>query len=242
MYKSFLWSVIVLLLFCSSCTERSGGEKKRDASEGESGFAAENEQPGRTLTFGGDQTNDSTVASDEESGEKPEDTGEERSDPQLIERNRSFLEHVGNEVHLPVDRVIGSLLLFPPADEDSRQIYMVCEKWLDCLKESLSHSNLEKLYAAESRELILMKHAHIGELQHNIESARYGRIRFENGEARLDIRLFSDIGRVSGELVFISRNGGWLILSEDINLSGLDDTYQFPDYSSEPELYGTFEM
>lgn len=242
MFKSLFLVVIVLLLFSSSCTERSDRENKTDTSEGESALTVENEQSRRTLTFGSDQPDDGAVKSDEGNGENTADTGEERVTPQLIDRNRSFIEHVGNEVHLPVDRVIGSLLSLPPDDEDGRQIYMVCERWLDCLKESLSHSSLEELYAAESRELILMKHALVGELQHDIKSARYGRIRFENGEARMDIRLFSDIGRVSGELLFISRDGRWLILSEDIDLSGLDNDYQFPDYSAEPELYGTFEM
>ncbi|MGC9312722.1 MAG: hypothetical protein ACP5IA_08500, partial [Sediminispirochaetaceae bacterium] len=71
---------------------------------------------------------------------------------------------------------------------------------------------------------------------------RYGRIRFEDGTARMDIRLFSKNGRASGELVFTFQQGEWRILAENIVLGELEEEYQFPDYSAESELYGTFQM
>lgn len=235
MYRKLAALLLISAFIFASCTRRSDEKSGEQPVQPDSAVRIENaEKPQRTLTFGDDSPG---------SGENPgEQATEVIKNPEPVNRTLPFSERVGTERHVPQDRIIGTLQVLPAEDRDSRQIHRLVGKWLSFLQEGETLTDLEDIYAGEVRDFASRREAFFPELKNPVEEVRYGRIRFEDGTARMDIRLFSEKGRASGELVFTFQQGEWRILAEDIVLGDLEEEYQFPDYSAVYELYGTFEM
>jgi len=235
MYRNFVSLLLISALIFVSCTRRSDETGEEQPIQPDRAVREDNtEKPQRTLSFGDDDS-DAAINSSMENSEV-------KNIPRPVNRTLSFYERTGTEVHIPQDRIIGALMLIPPEDSDSRRIHRLVENWLSFLKETETKSNLEDIYAGEIREFASQRKGFYPDLKYPVESIRYGRIRFEDGSARMDIRLISQKGRASGELVFTFQQGKWRILAESIDLGELEEEYQFPDYSSDSELYGTFQM
>jgi len=235
MYRNFVSLLLISTLIFVSCTKRSDetGEDQ-PIQPGRAVMEDNTGKPQRTLSFGDDDSGADINSSSE--------TSEVKNIPRPVNRTLPFYERAGTEVYIPQDRIIGALMLIPPEDSDPRRIHRLVENWLSFLKDTETKSNLEDIYAGEIRDFASQRKSFYPDLKNPVESIRFGRIRFEDGNARMDIRLFSQKGRTSGELVFTFQQGEWRILAENIDLSELEEEYQFPDYLSDSELYGTFQM
>jgi len=225
---------VIVILALVSCAKSSKEENSLSSQDNPASSVPEAEKPQRTLSFGGEGQNPETNTQAENISRK-QNIGD-------MDRTRRFFDHAGTETHYPQDRVIGALSIVDLLDRESKNIYTLAEKWALALKDQRLTDTLEEMYAAEARSMAALKDETRNPLQHAVRMTRFGRIRFENGSARMDVRLFSDIGRTSGEMVFILNNDEWRILSDSFVLDELDIEYQFPDYSERPEIYGTFQM
>ncbi len=235
MYRSCTVFLLISALIFTACIKRSDETSGEPPVQPDPAVTADNfEKPQRTLSFGEDNPGDENSPAVQ--------TTNEKNKPGSVNRTLPFYERAGMEMHVPQDRIIGALMRMPAEDADSSRIQLLVENWLSFLKETETQSKLEDIYAGELQNFASQRTGFFPDIKNPVEAVRYGRIRFDDGIARMDIRLFSQTGRASGELVFTFQQGQWRILAENIDLGELEEEYQFPDYSARSELYGTFQM
>jgi len=227
--------LLILSILCiASCSKRMDNESSEQSRE--SGFASveTGTEPERTLNFGESRQSSSEHSAPIRQTKEEDGPGMKRTEP--------FLYYIGTKSHIPRDLVIGSLLQTGIMDDETRKIKLLIENWLFSLKKSDTRDNLEQFYSSRTWELTGAIRETTMSFSSPIVQARLGSIQFENGTARMDIRLFSDIGRAEGEIVFVLQNNSWKILSENIDYQKLDMEYRYPDYSGQSEVFGTFQM
>lgn len=179
--------------------------------------ARQQEQPRRTLSFGG---------SDDGGAEEGNGDGEPVSEQTAQKRERQFLTTAAEPV-VPQDVVIGPLYAAAEAGETERRIYSASRRFFALLMSGGQEEN----EALES-----MVHPRYGEglaerlrreaAGYSIKKVRYGRVRVEGEEARQNVRLFGEPGRTAGELVYNRQAGEWYLSAADIDFSALKQGYE----------------
>jgi hypothetical protein len=239
----------------SSSRERAGGEKSVPSIP-----ETTSKRPGRTLSFGAAAVRESgeraeraesgtatpeqnPSPSSEASGRGiPAESADDRAgvrDLRDLSRTRPFFEYAGTDIRYPADLVIGRLETNSAGKTETGKILALMESWIRGGLEKKNAKRTESYYTEASDRILRLR---FSDFNFKIEEVRYGKIRFEDGTARLDIRIFSGKGRSSGTVVLRLEGREWKIQAVDVDFSTLGREYKAPDYVKNPTVYGTMQM
>jgi len=195
-------------------------------------------RPERALSFG-NPDGENVPQNKQDSAGTAADSGAGGEEPKDLSRRRPFFEYLGMETHYPVDLVIGRLQEPPETGSEEKKVLDLLERWLASISGEVVRGGSDDMYTGESSRILQNR---LEGSEYRIEKVRFGKIRFETGTARLDIRLFSDMGRTQGELILRLEEKGWRIQAVDLDFSSLEQAYVPPDYEKNPPVYGTMQM
>ncbi|RKX75864.1 MAG: hypothetical protein DRP87_13555 [Spirochaetes bacterium] len=226
--KSYLLLVIgfIFIFLFFACESRKEKDKEKSAVSKEESQA---EKPG---------------SSDEQSGLRPERTlaigltkeskEEEEKTPDIIltEKER-LLEFGGGKKIFPEDFKIGPLQDRFTASAEERAILKVLESFLESLLSGEVH---EESISPEWRGAIARSLKYYLERGQIPKSYRIGEINTADSIIRINVRLFGEVGRSSGEVYFEKDGKKWYISDVTLNLALLDKEYR-QEEDFEPEVY-----
>lgn len=221
--KKLCFTILLILLvslFVSSCKRSEGSDKTESADYS----TVVKSEEANTLVFGSarEKTTTSEVGKTEKTGFTETDQGDIKG--QMLP--------IISTVIIPEDMIIGTLadINIPDIQKDSF-INSIITFFNGTMKGEI---NEDILHPTWSKSIIRLYKDSISKINYTV---RIGTIINKNGIKTVNIRLISDTGRVSGNIMADNYNGRWLLSAVSIDMNQLKNVYFRENLEFSPVSY-----
>jgi len=231
-YSAWFGLVLIFILLFTGCVKEEEPDKMAEKTETDGDSRedkitettkSQTERPERSLKI--------EMKDEETAGESTEKAEEDEKLPVL--GKEFLLVNRGEAYIVPEDTVIGKL---QPSFTDEAETINVFET-VDTFLSYLSAGKIaERTIAPEWRPIIYRSLSFHIERGATPDTYRIGKARISGGRGSANIRLITDTGRTSGEVLLEPSDGRWLITEIQFDLQELTEPYEKPE-AYEPGVY-----